>query len=119
MVLPQRNASELLALASVSDGEVMSRFLALPPVKSLSFGWTVTLIISFINRNYLKTEDNFGLLSPLYSLRDETSLYHKLKESHIRSFKYDDAEVETGIWYNTSVGVMGEEFSSERHGIIF
>ena len=44
---------------------------------------------------------------------------HNLKESHIKAVKYDDAAVETGIWDEAMVRVMGEKFNSERHGIIF
>ena len=38
---------------------------------------------------------------------------------HTKSVKDDYAEVENGIWDNTAARLMGEEFSSERHGIIF
>ena len=59
-------------LDSVSDGEVMSRFLSLPPVKELQFSLVATLIIGSINITKLKAEDNFGPLPPLYSFLDET-----------------------------------------------
>ena len=35
MDLPHGNASEALVLDSASDGEVMNRFLALPPAKAI------------------------------------------------------------------------------------
>ena len=59
MDLPQGNTSEALVLASVSYGEVISRFLALPPVKELQFYLAVTIIIGPINETKLKAEDNF------------------------------------------------------------
>ena len=49
----------------------------------------------------------------------DTSFHHKLKESHTKLVKDDATEVETGIWDNATAGVMGEELSSEIHGIIF
>ena len=52
-------------------------------------------------------------------LRDDNSFRHKLNEIHTKVVKDDDAEVETGIWDNGSDGVMEENFSSERHDIIF
>ena len=52
-------------------------------------------------------------------MRYDTSFHHKLKESHTKVVKDDDTEVETGIWDNATAGVMGEELSSEIHGIIF
>ena len=77
---PQENASELLALAlalvlalalalalaldSESYGEVMSRLLALPTVKSLQFYFVVTLVIGSSSGTDIKAEDNFGLLRP-------------------------------------------------------
>ena len=39
MDIPQVNALEALVLDSVSDDEVMSRFLELPPVKALQYFW--------------------------------------------------------------------------------
>ena len=54
MDLPQGNDSEVLALASVSDGKMMSRFLALPPVKALQFAFSVTLIIGSSNGTNIK-----------------------------------------------------------------
>ena len=65
MYLPQVNYSEALVLASVSDGEVMSRFLAIPQMKAIQFALAVTLIISYSNENKLKMKDNFGPLTPL------------------------------------------------------
>ena len=62
---PQGNAPEELALASAADGELMSSFLALPPVKSLQFELAVTLRIGSSNTTKLKAEDNFGSLPPL------------------------------------------------------
>ena len=119
MGLPQGNDLEELILASVSDDEVISRLLDLPPVKALQFALAVTLRIWSSNGTKFKAEENFGPLPPLYSFRDETSLRHKLKERHIKAVKYDDAAVETGIWDEATAGVMGEKFNSERHGIIF
>ena len=108
MNLPQRNASKSLVLASVSDGEVISMFLALPPVKAHQFELAVTLIIGSSNGTKLKEEDNFGPLTPLYLLRYDTSFHHKLKDRHTKSVKYDDAKVETNIWDNSTARVMGE-----------
>ena len=67
MGLPQVNSSEAFLLASLSYCELMSRFLALSPVKSLQFTLAVTLIIGSRNMNKLKAEDNFGPLPPLYT----------------------------------------------------
>ena len=52
-------------------------------------------------------------------LQDKNSLRHKLNERHTKAVKDNDAEVETGIWDNATSGVMGEDFSSERHGTLF
>ena len=49
----------------------------------------------------------------------ETSFHHNLKGRNTKKIKDDDAEVETGIWDNAIARIMGEEFISERHGIIF
>ena len=65
MDLPRGYASESLVLDSVSDGEVMSRFLSLPPVKEPQFSLMATLIIGSINSTKLKAEDNFEPLPPL------------------------------------------------------
>ena len=119
MDAPQEIDSEELVLDSYSDGEVMSRFLVLPPVKALQFALVVTLGIGYSNGTKIKTEDNFGPLPPLYSLQDEISFHYKLKGSHTKTVKYDDADVETGIWENASAGVMAEEFSSKRNGVYF
>ena len=80
-------------LASVSYGDMMSRFLALPLVKELQFTLAITLRIGSINGTKLKVEYNFGPLSPLYLFQDETSLRHKLKYRHTKSVKDDDVEV--------------------------
>ena len=63
--LTQVNTSEALVLASVSDGEGISRFLALPPVEALQISLAVTLRIGSINGTKLKAEDKFGPLPPL------------------------------------------------------
>ena len=65
MDIPQVNSSEALALASDSDVEVMSRFLALTPVKALQFSLAVALGIGSNNGTKFKVEDNVGLLPPL------------------------------------------------------
>ena len=88
--LPQVNASELLVLASVSDGEVMSRLLALLPVKALQFSLGVTLRIGSSNGTKLKVEDKFGPLRPLYSLRYDNSFHHELNERRTKAVKDDD-----------------------------
>ena len=98
---------------------MISRLLALPLVKALKFALSVTLRIGSSNGTNFKAEGNFGPLPPSYSLRDETSSRNKLKERHTRTAKDDDIEVETGIWDKAMARVMGETFSSERHGIIF
>ena len=59
-------------LASNSYGEVMSRFLALPPVKALKFDLAVPLIIGSSNGTKFKAEDSFGPPPPLYLFLDET-----------------------------------------------
>ena len=107
MDIPKVNSLESLVLASVSNDDVMSRFLALPPVKSLQFVFAVTLIIGSSNGNKLKADENFGTLTPVYLLWGETSSHHKLKKRHTKSVKDDDSEVETGIWYDVKAGVMG------------
>ena len=59
MDLTQVNYSEELVLDSASDGEVMSRFLAIPLVKALQFSLAVTPRIGSSYGNKLKAEDNF------------------------------------------------------------
>ena len=54
MDIYQGNSSESLLLASVSDSEVISRFLGLPLVKALKFLLAVTLRIGSRNRTKLK-----------------------------------------------------------------
>ena len=93
--------------------------LVLPPAKSLQFDLVVTLRIGYSNGTKLKAEDKFGPLPLLYSLRDDTSFRHKLKERHTKAVKDDDPEVETGIWDDATARVMLEKHFSERHGIIF
>ena len=66
-------------LASFSDDEVISRLLALPPVKALQFYLAATIIIGSSNGTKFKSEEKIVLLPPLYSLQDETSFCHKLK----------------------------------------
>ena len=65
MYIPEGNASYALVLSSVSDGEVMSRFLALSPVKTIEFSLAVTLGIGSSNGTKLKVEDNVGPLPSL------------------------------------------------------
>ena len=79
----------------------------------------VTLIISSSNGTKIKAEDKFGPLPPLYLFWDKTSFHYKLKERNTKEAKDDGTEAETGIWDNVKARAMGEEFSSERHGIIF
>ena len=88
-------------------------------MKALQFALAVTLIIGSSNRTKLKAEDNFGPLPHIYSLQNDTSFCHKLNERTTKSAKDDVTEVETGIWYNATAGLIGEEFRLERHGIIF
>ena len=66
MDAPQESDSEELVLDSYSDGEVMSRFLVLPPVKALQFALVVTLGIGYSNGTKIKTEDNFRPPPSLY-----------------------------------------------------
>ena len=118
MDAPQESDSEELVLDSYSDGEVMSRFLVLPPVKALQFALVVTLGIGYSNGTKIKTEDNFRPLPSLYSFQDDTPFRHKLKKRYIKAFKDDDTEVETWIWDNVASALMWEEFVPEMHGII-
>ena len=53
-------------LASVSDDELVSRILSLPPVNALQFALAVTLRIGSSNGTKLKAEKNFGPMPPLY-----------------------------------------------------
>ena len=53
-------------LDSASDGEVMSRFLAIPLVKALQFSLSVTLGIGSSNGTNIKAEENFGPMPPIY-----------------------------------------------------
>ena len=119
MDTPQGNALEALVSDLVSDYKVISRLLALPPMKALQFALTVTLNIGSSNGNKFKAEENFGPLPHSYLLRDETSFRHKLKGRQTKAAKDDDAAVETKIWDEATARVMGEKFISERHGIIF
>ena len=105
--------------ALVSDDEVISSLFVIPPVKALRSALVVTLRIGSSNGTKFKADFNFVPLPPVYLLRDETSFRQKLNERHTKAVKDDDAEVETVIWDDAMAGVMGEEFSSERHGIIF
>ena len=105
MDIPQVNALEALVLNSVSDDEVMSRFLELPPVKALQFFLAVTLRIGSSNGTKFKADFNFVPLPPVYLLRDETSFRQKLNERHTKAVKDDDAEVETGIWDDATARV--------------
>ena len=66
MDLTQVNYSEELVLDSASDGEVMSRFLAIPLVKALQFSLSVTLGIGSSNGTNIKAEENFGPMPPIY-----------------------------------------------------
>ena len=116
---PQGNALEALVLDSVSDDKLISRILALPPVKALQFSLAVTLRIGSINGSEFKAEENFVHISPSYLLRDETLFRHQLKYRHTKESKYDDAAVEIGIWDKVKARVMGDKFSSESHGTIF
>ena len=77
-------------------------------MKALQFPLAITLIIGSSNINKFKAEENFGPLPHLYSLQDETSSCHKLKDSHTKAVKDDDAEVETGIWDDATAGIMGK-----------
>ena len=52
-------------------------------------------------------------------MQGETSFFHKLKESHTKAIKDYDTEAKNGIWDNATAGVMGKEFISESHVIIF
>ena len=81
--------------------------MALPLVKVLPFALSETLRIGSSIGTNIKAEDNFGLLPHLYSLRDDTSFHHKLKERQTKEVKSDDTEVETGIWDNAVARVMG------------
>ena len=63
---PQGNYLEALVLASVSNDEVISRLLALPPLKEIQFALAVTLRIGSSNGTKLKAEKNFGPMPPLY-----------------------------------------------------
>ena len=119
MELSQGNASEALALASDSYDEVLSRFLALPLFKALQFSLAVALIIFSGNGNKLKADENFGPLPPLYLLWGENSFCHKLNDRHTKAVKDNNTGVETGIWDNAAAEVMGKDFISERHGIVF
>ena len=67
MGLPQGNDLEELILASVSDDEVISRLLDLPPVKALQFALAVTLRIWSSNGTKFKAKENFGHMPPIYT----------------------------------------------------
>ena len=119
MDIPQGNNLEASVLASNSDNEVISRILEIPPVKALQSALAVTLRIGSSNGTKINAYENIGPLPPLYLLRVETSFCRKLKESHTKAVKDDDADIETRIWDDATAGVIGEEFYSEKHGIIF
>ena len=63
-------------------------------MKALQFALAVTLRIGSSNSTKFKAEENFGPLTPSYSLQDETTFHHKLEEKYTKTANYDNAVVE-------------------------